>query len=59
MKQHRETCSFSKPPYLKLIGFRDLNQFNPVYTCGPPTFVTADIENGLVTTSLQGGFLIL
>lgn len=47
---------FSKPPYLKLIGFRDLNQFNPVYTCGPPTFVTADIENGLVTASLQGGF---
>ena len=47
---------FSNPPYLKLIGFRDLKNFDPVYSCEAPIFLTADIEDGLVTTSLQGGF---
>ncbi|EGW32425.1 uncharacterized protein SPAPADRAFT_138036 [Spathaspora passalidarum NRRL Y-27907] len=33
----------SKPPYLKLLGFRDIQNFNPVYSCGSPIFITSDI----------------
>ncbi|KAL6451048.1 KU70 ATP-dependent DNA helicase II subunit 1 [Candida maltosa Xu316] len=47
---------FSEAPYLKLIGFRDLSKFNPIYSCGAPTFLTADLDNGLGTSALKGGF---
>ncbi|CAI5757126.1 unnamed protein product [Candida verbasci] len=48
--------SLSQPPYLKLIGFRDLAHFNPVYSYGAPVFITADLSNGLKTSSIPGGF---
>ncbi|RCK63165.1 ATP-dependent DNA helicase II subunit 1 [Candida viswanathii] len=47
---------FSRAPYLKLIGFRDLLHFSPVYSCGAPTFITADTNNGMSSSSLKGGF---
>ncbi|CCG20836.1 Cas1 transcription factor [Candida orthopsilosis Co 90-125] len=49
---------FSPPPYLKLIGFRDLSHFNYAYSCSAPIFITADTFNGLGGSSytLNGGF---
>ncbi|CAX45463.1 Yeast KU70 protein homologue, putative [Candida dubliniensis CD36] len=47
---------FSKAPYLKLIGFRDISHFNPVYSCGAPIFVTPDIDNGMTSSAVTGGF---
>lgn len=35
--------AYSKPPYLQLIGFRDLKHFNPSLWCGTAEFVTADV----------------
>lgn len=48
--------SFSKPPYLKLIGFRDISHFSPVYSCGAPIFVTPDVDNGMISSAVTGGF---
>ncbi|KAG7661150.1 KU70 [[Candida] subhashii] len=54
--EESEKVLYSEPPYLKLLGFRDLENFSPVYCCGPPVFVTADLNNGMKTTSIKGGF---
>ncbi|KAI5951141.1 KU70 [Candida jiufengensis] len=52
------SLSYSKAPYLKVIGFRDLEHFNPSYICSTPVFISADLYNGFNTTisSKQGGF---
>lgn len=56
-KSHKPLL-FSPPPYLKLIGFRDISHFNYAYSCSAPIFITADIHNGLggSSHSLNGGF---
>jgi len=48
--------SFSKPPYLKLLGFRSLSTFQPHYNSSAPIFVTPDINDGLKTASAEGGY---
>ncbi|RLV93424.1 ATP-dependent DNA helicase II subunit 1 [Spathaspora sp. JA1] len=55
-EEEKSYVSTSQPPYLKLLGFRDIQNFNPVYSCGSPIFVTGDTDNGLKTTSLKGGY---
>ncbi|CAK7892900.1 ATP-dependent DNA helicase II subunit 1 [[Candida] anglica] len=47
---------YSEPAYLKLIGFRKLENFKPYYNTSNPIFVTADINNGLRLPSSAGGF---
>lgn len=48
--------SLSYAPYLKLIGFRDISNFQPYYNSSPPIFVTADLDNGLRSYSSSGGY---
>lgn len=48
--------SFTAPPYLKLIGFRDTLKFKPFLNYGTSIFVTADLSNGLTSNS-HGGYL--
>lgn len=45
-EQHYDSVAFSKPPYLKLIGFREISRFKPYFNLGAPLFVTADMKNG-------------
>lgn len=50
--------SFSKPPYLKLLGFMEGTAHHPI-TLGPPTFVTANINNPLGYLNLFATFAAL
>ncbi|KAI5963671.1 KU70 [Candida pseudojiufengensis] len=53
------SISYSKAPYLKIIGFRDLNTFNPSYICSTPIFISADLNNGISANNASkqsGGF---
>lgn len=47
---------FSKPPYLKLLGFRSLSTYQPHYNSSAPIFVTPDMNDGLKTASAEGGY---
>lgn len=48
--------TISKAPYLKLLGFRRINHFNPFFNTSNPIFITPDLNNGLRSSSLEGGF---
>lgn len=48
--------SFSSAPYLKLLCFRPLGQFQPYLNLKPPVFVTADLNDGLSSSGKEGGF---
>lgn len=48
--------TFSAPPYLKLLGFRAVNNFEPFYTTSAPALVMPDFDNGLKASSSKGGF---
>lgn len=48
--------TFSKPPYLKLLCFRDLGKFQALFNIKPPVFVTADLSDGLSSLSKEGGY---
>lgn len=48
--------SFSKPPYLKLLGFRSLSTYQSHYNSSAPIFVTPDMNDGLKTSSADGGY---
>jgi ATP-dependent DNA helicase 2 subunit 1 len=52
----REEVTFTKPPYLKLIGFRSIETFNPIYNSTAPVFVTPDLNDGQGNTSTLGGY---
>ncbi|KAG7195042.1 ATP-dependent DNA helicase II subunit 1 [Scheffersomyces spartinae] len=52
----KTNVSLSYAPYLKLLGFRDISNFQPYYNLVPPIFVTADLDNGLRSYSLGGGY---
>ncbi|CAN3476251.1 hypothetical protein DICA0_D13190 [Diutina catenulata] len=41
-----DTLEVSRPPYLKLVGFRDLETYRPWYNFGPPTFISVDFNEG-------------
>lgn len=47
---------FSAPPYLKLVGFRDTGRFKPFLNYGSSVFVTADLANGLTSSTSAGGY---
>lgn len=51
---NQETISYSKPPYLKVLGFRSLSQFQPSYHSSSAIFVTADLDNGIKASSGYG-----
>lgn len=51
-----ERITFSKPPYLKLLCFRELKEFQPFFNMKPSVFVTADTSNGLNSSSKEGGY---
>lgn len=51
-----DSLEFSKPPYLKLLGFRNLLTFDNSYVSGAPTFVTPDLNNGFLSITSEGGF---
>lgn len=48
--------TFSKPPYLKLLCFRDIDKFQPYFNMKPSVFVTADLSDGLNSSSKEGGY---
>lgn len=48
--------TFSKPPYLKLLGFRKVSRFQPYFNTSNPIFVTPDLHNGLRTSTSVGGY---
>lgn len=48
--------TFSRPPYLKLLGFRDLSKYQPHYNTSAPIFVSPDMNDGLKTASAEGGY---
>lgn len=51
-----QEISYSTPPYLKMVGFRDIETFKPYYNSQAPIFVTPDMFDGLGTTSTSGGY---
>lgn len=55
-EEHETPVSFSKPPYLKLLCFRDLKKFQPFFNLKPPIFITADLSDGLNSASKEGGY---
>lgn len=55
-EEEANRVSFSSPPYLKLLCFRDISQFQPYLNMKPSVFVTADLGNGLNTSSKDGGY---
>jgi ATP-dependent DNA helicase 2 subunit 1 len=48
--------TYSPPPYLKLLGFREAKNFEPYYTTSAPALVMPDFDNGLKAASSKGGF---
>lgn len=55
--EEKETApTFSQPPYLKLLGFRDIKNYQPYYNSGAPVLVMPDFDNGLKASSSKGGF---
>lgn len=54
--EEKPAVPFTKPPYLKLLGFRDLDRFNPAYNSQSAIFVSPDLSDGLQTNSSKGGF---
>lgn len=48
--------TFSNPPYLKLLCFRDTRRFQPYFNIKASIFVTADLSDGLNSSSKEGGF---
>ncbi|KAK6463751.1 Ku family DNA binding and repair protein [Scheffersomyces coipomensis] len=53
----KSSVEYTKPPYLKLIGFRDIENLDISYNSKAPIFVTADLNNGLKSTSGgRGGY---
>lgn len=55
-EEDRKPVLFSKPPYLKLLCFRDLDKFQPFFNIKAPVFVTADSSDGMSSTSKDGGY---
>ncbi|KAK6197572.1 Ku family DNA binding and repair protein [Scheffersomyces amazonensis] len=51
-KQVKITAS----PYLKLVGFRNIDKLDITYNSKPPIFVTADLNDGLRSSSSKGGY---
>lgn len=49
-----DKITFTPLPYLKLLGFRGIDKFQPYYNSGPATFITPDINNGM--NSKRGGY---
>lgn len=49
-----EEVAFTSPPYLKLVGFRGIDKFQPYYNSAPATFITPDLNNGM--NSKNGGY---
>lgn len=48
--------TFSNPPYLKLLCFRDTLKFQPYFNIKASIFVTADFSDGLNSSSKEGGY---
>ncbi|CUM68042.1 uncharacterized protein PRCAT00005757001 [Priceomyces carsonii] len=55
-EEENDVPSFSKPPYLKLLGFRDVSRFQAFYNISPPILVTPDLYDGLRSSNSLGGF---
>lgn len=47
---------YTKTPYLKLVGFRRMGNFENYFNCKNSIFVSADIQNGRTTSSLDYGY---
>lgn len=54
--EDRKPVLFSKPPYLKLLCFRSLEMFQPLFNIKAPVFVTADSSDGMSSGSKDGGY---
>lgn len=55
-EEDRKPVLFSKAPYLKLLCFRKLEQFVPVFNIKAPVFVTADSSDGMSSSTKEGGY---
>lgn len=51
-----ETNIITSPPYLKLLGFKSIDNFTPFFSYGYPTFITADLSDGLGSGISEGGY---
>lgn len=48
--------TFSNPPYLKLLCFRETRRFQQYFNIKASIFVTADLSDGLNSSSKDGGY---